>query len=93
MRCQSINSAKWWFGSAWGSTVPTLRIRLYDANNNNLLVDDNTLTPSGTFEKSTNDGVNWSTYDTSDRINSTTYIRYTPASLADNIKIKFLLTQ
>jgi hypothetical protein len=83
----------WWFGSAWGSTVPDLRVRLYDANNNNLLVDDNTASPSGTFEKSTDNGSTWGAYNNTDRGNSTTYIRYTPASLADNIKVKFLLTE
>lgn len=83
----------WWFGTAWGTTVPTLRVRLYDANNNNLLVDDNTASPSGTFEKSTDGGSTWGAYDTTDRGNATTYIRYTPASLADNIKVKFILTQ
>ena len=83
----------WWFGTAWGSTVPTLRVRLYDAVTNNLLVDDNTGSPTGTFEKSTDDGSTWGAYNTTDRANSTTYIRYTPASLGDNIKVKFLLTQ
>ena len=83
----------WWFGTAWGSTVPALRVRLYDADNNNLLVDDNTSSPSGTFQKSTDGGSTWGSYNTSDRTNSTTYIRYTPASLADNIKVKFILTQ
>lgn len=83
----------WWFGSAWGTTVPDLRVRLFDANNNNLLVDDNTSSPSGTFEKSTDNGVTWGSYDNTDRSNSTTYIRYTPSSLGDNIKVKFLLTQ
>lgn len=83
----------WWFGTAWGTTVPTLRVRLYDANNNNLLVDDNTASPSGTFEKSTDNGATWGAYNNTDRGNSTTYIRYTPASLADNIKVKFLLTE
>ena len=83
----------WWFGVAWGTTVPTLRVRLYDADNNNLLVDDNTASPSGTFEKSTDNGSTWGSYNTTDRGNSTTYIRYTPASLADNIKVKFILTQ
>lgn len=83
----------WWFGTAWGTTVPDLRVRLYDANNNNLLVDDNTASPSGTFEKSTDGGSTWGSYNNTDRGNSTTYIRYTPASLGDNIKVKFLLTQ
>lgn len=83
----------WWFASAWGSTVPTLRVRLYDAVTNNLLVDDNTGSPTGTFEKSTDGGSTWGPYDTVDRANSTTYIRYIPASLGDNIKVKFLLTE
>jgi len=83
----------WWFALAWGSTVPTLRVLLYDANTNNLLVDDNTASPTGTFEKSTDDGSTWGAYNTTDRANATTYIRYTPASLGDNIKVKFILTQ
>ena len=83
----------WWFALAWGSTVPTLRVRLYDADTNNLLVDDDTASPTGTFEKSTDGGSTWGAYNTTDRANSTTYIRYTPASLGDNIKVKFLLTQ
>ena len=83
----------WWFGMAWETTVPTLRVRLYDADNNNLLVDDSTLSPSGTFEKSTDGGATWGAYNTNDRSNSNTYIRYTPASIADNIKVKFLLTE
>lgn len=83
----------WWFGTAWGTTVPNLRVRLYDADNNNLIVDDNTENPSGTFEKSTDGGVTWTAYNNSDRSNSNTYIRYTPASIADNIKVKFLLTE
>jgi hypothetical protein len=83
----------WWFALAWGSTVPTLRVRLYDAVTNNLLVDDNTGSPTGTFEKSTDGGSTWSSYDNTDRANTTTYIRYTPASLGDNIKVKFILTQ
>jgi hypothetical protein len=83
----------WWFALAWGSTVPTLRVLLYDANTNNLLVDDNPASPTGTFEKSTDDGSTWGAYNTTDRANATTYIRYTPASLGDNIKVKFILTQ
>lgn len=83
----------WWFAAAWNTTVPDLRVRLYDADNNNLLVDDNTATPTGTFEKSTDGGSTWGPYDNADRTNSNTYIRYTPASMADNIKVKFLLTE
>ncbi len=83
----------WRFSTAFGSTVPHLRVRLYDAVSGGLLVDDDTDGPTGTFEKSVNDGSNWSTYDALDKTNDETYIRYTPLSLADNIKVRALLTQ
>jgi hypothetical protein len=83
----------WRFSSAWGSTVPTLRVRLYDAVSGGLLVDDATTTPTGSWEKSTNDGGAWGGYDNSDKTNETTYIRYTPLSLGDNIKVRPVLTQ
>lgn len=82
----------WWFGTAFGSTVPALRVRLYDASSGGLLVDDNTASPTGTFERSTNDGGAWSAWNNTDRGNSTTYLRYTPASLADNIRVRAVLT-
>jgi hypothetical protein len=82
-----------WFKTAWGSTVPTMTIRLYDADTGGLLVTDNTLTPTqGTFEKTT-DGTSWGSYNTTDRANATTWIRYTPSSLADNIKVQAYFTQ
>lgn len=82
----------WRFSTAFGDTVPTLRVRLYNATSGGLLVDDNTASPTGTFEKSTNDGGSWGSYNTTDKANDTTYIRYTPASLGDNIKVRALLT-
>lgn len=82
----------WRFATAFGSTVPTLRVRLYDAVTNGLLVDDNTASPAGTFEKSTNGGSSWGAYDTADKTNENTFIRFTPASLGDNIKVSALLT-
>ena len=56
--------------------------------------DDNTLTnPAlGSFEISTNDGTNWSNWVDNDKGNETTYLRYTPASTANNIRIKAVLT-
>jgi hypothetical protein len=83
----------WRFSTAFGSTVPTLRIRLYDAVTGGLLVDDTSASPTGTWEKTTNGGSSWAAYDTSDKGNETTYIRYTPASLGDNVKVRALLTQ
>ena len=81
----------WRFSTAFNTTVPTLRVRLYDALSNGLIVDDNTLSPTGTWEKTT-DGTTWASYNTTDKSNNTTYIRYTPATLPDNIKIRALLT-
>ncbi len=83
----------WRFSTAFGGTVPTLRVRLYDAVSGGSLVDDNTASPAGTWEKSTDGGSNWTAYNTTDKANDTTYIRYTPASLGDNIKVRALLTQ
>jgi hypothetical protein len=83
----------WRFSVAFGSTVPTLRVRLYNAVTNDLLLDDYTTSSTGTWEKSTNNGSSWGAYDTSDKNNDTTYIRYTPASLGDNIKVRAILTQ
>ncbi len=85
----------WRFSTAFGSTVPTLRIRLYNASTGGLLLDDTTTaSAAGTFEKSTNDGAAWGSYNTTDKgVSETTYIRYTPTVLADNIKVRALLTQ
>ncbi len=83
----------WWFKTAFGSTVPTLTVRLYDATTGGLLLTDTTATSlSGTFEKST-DGTTWGAYNTTDRANTTTYIRYTPTSLADNINVEAYISQ
>lgn len=82
----------WRFSTAFGSTVPALRVRLYNAETGGLLVDDNTASPTGTFERSTDNGSNWSSWNSTDKGNENTYLRYTPASLADNIKVRALLT-
>ncbi len=95
---QSSISSKifaWRFSTAFGSTVPALKIRLYNAETGALLLTDTTDAgvPLGSFQKSTNDGAAWGSYDSDDKVNETTYIRYTPTSLADNIKVRALLTQ
>ncbi len=83
----------WYFDNAFGSTVPTLEINLYDANTGGLLLTDDSATPTaGTWEKTT-DGTTWTAYNTTDRANDTTWIRYTPTSLADNIKVEAYLQQ
>lgn len=84
----------WRFATAFGGTVPTLRINLYDAETGSLLLTDTTATSaSGTFEKSTNNGGAWGAYNTTDKGNEDTYIRYTPSSLGDNIKVRAVLLQ
>lgn len=83
----------WRFSTAFGGTVPTLYVRLYDAVSGSLLVTDDTATPDGTFEKSTDNGGAWGAYNTTDKANETTYIRYTPLSLADNIKVRAVISQ
>lgn len=94
---QSSTASKvfaWRFSTSFGGTVPTLRIRLYNAETNGLLLDDTTaLQASGIFEKSINDGAAWGSYNTTDKANETTYIRYTPTVLGDDIKVRALLTQ
>ncbi len=92
---KTVESSKqfaWRFSTAFGSVVPTLRVRLFDAVTGGLLVDDNTATPAGTWAKTTDGGSNWVGYDTTDKGNELTYIRYTPSTLPDNIKIRSLLT-
>lgn len=82
----------WRFSTSFGSTVPLLRVRIFDAVTGGLLVDDNTGTPAGTFDKTIDDGTNWIAYDTADKSNEITYIRYVPSTLPDNIKVRALLT-
>jgi len=81
-----------WFKTAFGGTVPNLRISLYNAATGGLLVTDTSAAAAnGTWEKTT-DGSSWSAYNTTDRGNATTWIRFTPTSIADNIQVEAYLT-
>lgn len=81
-----------WFKTAFGGTVPNLRISLYNASTGGLLVTDTTTAAAnGTWEKTT-DGTTWTAYNTTDRGNATTWIRFTPTSIADNIQVEAYLT-
>jgi hypothetical protein len=82
----------WRFSATYSSSLPTLRVSLYNTTNNQLLLDDNTASPEGTFEKTTDGGSSWTIWDNSDKMNETTYIRYTPLSLSDGLKIRAILT-
>ncbi len=93
---KTVESSKqfaWRFATAFGSVVPTLRIRLYDAVTGGLLLDDDSVTQAGTWEKTIDGGTNWISYNDTDKGNEITYIRYTPDTLPDNIKVRSLLTQ
>lgn len=81
----------WKHAVAFGGVVPTLRIRLYNAVTNFLLDDDDSVTQSGTWEKST-DGTTWGAFDTADKANETTFIRFTPASIPDNLQVRAILS-
>ena len=72
--------------------LPTLGIRLYNAITGGILDDDNSVTRTGTWEKTIDGGTNWTTYNTTDKGNELTFIRFTPASIPDNVQVRALLT-
>lgn len=77
----------------WNSNIPNMRIRLYNAVTNSLILDDNITSSSyGTWEYSSDNGSSWNVWlDTSDVVGN--YIRYTASSLPGGVRIKALLTQ
>jgi hypothetical protein len=86
----------WRFSTAFGTAVPRLRIRLYDAvTGNGPLVDDDSVSQAkGTWQKVTTFGGSWGGFDTNDLAtnNIDTYISFTPTTLGDNVKVRALLT-
>jgi hypothetical protein len=84
----------WRFKTEFGSTTPKLYVHLFDSKTNVKLFNDDTSTSAyGTFEKSTDGGNAWLTYDTADKTNETTYVRYVPTSMYSNLKAYAILTQ
>lgn len=78
--------------SAWGSNIPDLQLRLYNASTGFLVLDDTVdVSSSGTWEYST-DGTSWSAWSASADA-AGNYIRYTAATLPNNITVRALLTQ
>lgn len=75
-----------YFRTAYGGTVPRLKITVKDANSGSILWTDDSVTQNGTWEKSTDGGSNWVSYNTTDRANDNTYIRIQPDSIASNVK-------
>lgn len=78
---------------AYGSAVPRLKIELFDAESGASLGTDDSTTQAWTWEKSTNNGGAWAAYNSTDRANADTFIRVTPAALADNVKVRAELTE
>jgi hypothetical protein len=78
---------------AYGSAVPRLAVELFDAETGNSLGTDDSTTQAWTWGKSVNAGAAWTAYNTTDRANADTYIRVTPASLADNIKVRAVIRE
>lgn len=82
----------WKHAVLFSSAVPRLRIRLYNAITNGILDDDDSVTQTGSWQKSTDGGSTWGAYDTVDKTNELTFIKFTPASIPDNIQVRALLT-
>lgn len=83
----------WRFSKAFGGTVPTLIVRIYDDVTGTAIAADTTASPAyGTFEKST-DGTNWVAYNTTDKGNDTTYVRYTVTGTVNGVKARAVLQQ
>lgn len=85
----------WRFSNPFGNAVPALKIELFNAETSVLLTSDTTLTTAnGTWSKSIDGGNNWIAYNTDDKINDDTYIRYTSTSgSTDGVRVRALLTQ
>lgn len=78
---------------SWGSDIPNMRIRLYNADSGVIIIDDNVTSSSyGVFQYSADSGASWGTWSSSaDLVGN--YIRYTATSLPDGVKVKSILTQ
>lgn len=89
----SLNQFAYRQSVLWGSNIPNMRIRLYNALTNALILDDTILSSSfGTWEYSDDNGSTWNTWlDTADVVGN--YIRYTADSLPGGVRVKALLTQ
>lgn len=78
---------------AYGGTVPRLEVEIFNAVTGASLGVDDSTTQAWTWEKSTNKGGAWGSYNTTDRANEDTYVRVTPPSLADNIYARAVIRE
>ena len=78
----------WRQESLWNSNIPNLKIRLYNATNNNIVFYDTiTNSASGTWEYSTDNGVTWLPWNSSADIVGN-YIRYVADFIPSGIKLR-----
>lgn len=78
--------------SSWGSDIPNLNIKLYNATTGNIVLDDDIINSSNGVWKYSTDGVVWNTWNiTADNVGN--YISYTATTLPDSIIVRALLTQ
>jgi hypothetical protein len=77
----------WRQDKSWFGNIPDLKIRLYNATNNNIVYYDTVISSaSGTWEYST-DGITWLAWDsTADNIGN--YIRYVADFIPNGIKLR-----
>jgi len=78
----------WRQESLWNSNIPNLKIRLYNATNNNIVFYDTiTNSASGSWEYSTDNGVTWLPWNSSaDSVGN--YIRYVADFIPSGIKLR-----
>ena len=84
----SSRTFAWRQEQLWNSSIPDLRIRLYNATNSNIVFYDTVLTSaSGTWEYSTDNGVTWLPWSSSaDAVGN--YIRYVADFIPVGIKLR-----
>lgn len=84
----------WRIRKTFGGTVPTLAVVIYDDVTDGIIAADRTIDEDfGSFEKSTDDGNTWGTYDDNDKTNEITYIRYTVTGTVNGVKARAMLQQ
>jgi hypothetical protein len=75
------------------TNIPPLRIRLYNSETGNLVLEDTTLAQSqGVFEYSSDTGSTWNPWDDTQNV-ANNYIKYTAISLPANTLINAVITE
>jgi hypothetical protein len=79
--------------SLFSGSIPDLRVRMYNADLDTLILNDTVNTGvSGSWQYSVNSGSSWNSWDaTKNSVGN--YIRYTAISIPNNITVRVLLTQ